>query len=488
MSQAHLRLRKAIRRIAWLSAILVAGGAGQFFARAETGEPTAILLEVKGAISPASADYVLRGLAAAEERGAALVVLRLDTPGGLDSSMRDIIQGILAAQIPVATYVTPRGARAASAGTYILYASHIAAMAPATTLGAATPIQIGGPSNPFSPPEQPSENPSDQGTDKAAEPAGAARDKEADGEAAGADKGTEVPIEDAMSAKAINDAAAYIRGLASMRGRNADWAEKAVREAASLSSDEALSLNVIDVVAGDVAELLNKIDGRKVETAAGSLTISSKALQLEPIDPDWRTQILSVLTDPNVALILMMIGVYGMIFEFMNPGAILPGVMGAIALLLALYAFNVLPVNFAGLVLIVVGIILLVAETLVVSHGILAVGGAVAFLIGATILFDSDVPGLSLSWPVIVFVVGLCSLLFFAILSAAMRSRRRRVVSGREELIGGPGRVVSWADGHGLVAAHGETWQAESAAPLTPGQAVRIVALRDLTVTVEPDR
>jgi membrane-bound serine protease (ClpP class) len=479
-------------RIAWLVAVLVASGAGHFLARAETGQPAAILLEVKGAISPASADYVLRGLAAAEERGAALVVLRLDTPGGLDSSMRDIIQGILAADIPVVTYVTARGARAASAGTYILYASHVAAMAPATTLGAATPIQIGGAPDPFSPPEeppqQPIERPPDQAADKAAEPAGSASDKKSDGNEAGADRGTPVPIEDAMSAKPINDAAAYIRGLAAMRGRNADWAEKAVREAASLSSDEALALNVIDIVAGDISDLLTKIDGRRVATAAGNLTISSKSLQVQSIDPDWRTQVLAILTDPNVALILMMIGVYGMIFEFMNPGAVLPGVMGAIALLLALYAFNVLPVNFAGVGLILIGIILLVAETLVVAHGILAIGGAIAFLIGATILFDSDIPGLSLSWPVIVFVVGLCSLLFFAILSAAMRSRRRRIVSGREEMIGSSGRVVSWAVGRGRVAAHGEQWQAESAASLSPGQTVRIVALRYLTVTVEPDR
>ncbi len=482
MFQALLRLEKAVQRIAWLIAVLVAGGAVHFLARAETVQPAAILLEVKGAIGPASADYVLRGLAAAQERGARLVVLRLDTPGGLDSSMRDIIQAILAADIPIVTYVTPSGARAASAGTYILYASHVAAMAPATTLGAATPIQIGGAPNPFSPPEQPAEKPADQAPDKSAETAGPARDK------TGAGQGTPVPIEDAMSAKAINDAAAYIRGLATMRGRNADWAEKAVREAASLSADEALALNVIDVVAGDISELLTKVDGRKVATAAGNVTISSKSLQVESIDPDWRTQVLAILTDPNVALILMMIGVYGMIFEFMNPGAILPGVMGAIALLLALYAFNVLPVNFAGVGLILIGIILLVAETLVVSHGILAIGGLIAFLIGATILFDSDVPGLSLSWPVIVFVAGLCSLLFFAVLSAAMRSRRRRVVSGREEMIGSSGRVISWAEGRGQVAAHGERWQAESATPLSPGQAVRIVALRDLTVTVEPDR
>lgn len=479
MPGAQLRSDALCRWIGRCGLALIAAGLCLIVPRGETAERSAILLEVKGAITPASADYVLRGLAAAKERGAALVVLRLDTPGGLDSSMRDIIQGILAADMPVATYVTPRGARAASAGTYILYASHIAAMAPATTLGAATPIQIGGVPDPFSEPEKPPEATADKEPAKA----GGTGDK-----AAGDEKRTPVPISDAMSAKAINDAAAYIRGLATMRGRNADWAERAVREAASLSSDEALAQHVIDIVAGDVADLLNQIDGRTVAVAGGSLTIRSKNLSLEPIDPDWRTQILAILTDPNVAIILMMIGVYGMIFEFMNPGAILPGVIGAIALLLALYALNVLPVNFAGLGLILVGIVLMVAETFVVSHGILAIGGAVAFLIGATILFDSDVPGLELSWPVIVFVVGLGSLLFSAVLLVALRSRRRRVVSGREEMIGSAGRVVTWAEGRGRVFVHGEQWLAESVQPLAPGQAVRVVALRDLTVTVEPDR
>jgi len=261
-----------------------------------------------------------------------------------------------------------------------------------------------------------------------------------------------------------------------------------VREAASLSSDEALAQHVIDVVASDVTDLLRQIDGRQVAIATGTATIRSKDLTVETLDPDWRTQILAILTDPNVAIILMMIGVYGMIFEFMNPGAILPGVLGAIALLLALYALNVLPVNFAGLGLIIVGIVLMVAEGFVVSHGILAIGGVVAFLIGATILFDTDVPGLSLSWPVIVFVLGIGSLLFCTVLVLALRSRQRPVVSGREEMVGSFGRVVAWADGRGRVAVHGEQWQAVSAVPLTPGQAVRVVGLRDLTVTVEPDR
>ncbi|HEY7688057.1 MAG TPA: nodulation protein NfeD [Dongiaceae bacterium] len=446
-------------------------------APAETQEPSAVLLEVRGAIGPASADYVLRGIARAEEGGAALVVLRLDTPGGLDSSMREIIQAILAAKLPVVTYVTPSGARAASAGTYILYASHIAAMAPATTLGAATPVQIGGTPDPFSPPAQPPEK---------------APEKD-EGDSAGGEKpeagqGTPVPIADAMSAKMINDAAAYIRGLAAMRGRNADWAERAVREAASLSADEALAQHVVDIVATDVADLLRQADGRKVMTAAGEITLRSKDLPIESLDADWRTQVLAILTDPNVAVILMMIGIYGLIFEFMNPGAVLPGVIGAIALLLALYALNVLPVNFAGLGLILVGIVLMAAEGFVASHGILAIGGAVAFLIGATILFDPDVPGLALSWPVIVFVLGVGSLLFVTVLLLALRSRRRPVVSGREEMIGSAGRVVTWADGRGRVSVHGEQWLAESATPLAPGEAVRVVALRDLTVTVEPDR
>jgi len=483
MPGAQLRSNALSRWIGRFGLALIGAGLCLIALRSETAERSAVLLEVRGAIGPASADYVLRGLVAAEERGAALVVLRLDTPGGLDSSMRDIIQGILAAKLPVVTYVTPSGARAASAGTYILYASHIAAMAPATTLGAATPIQIGGVPDPFSQPEKPAEKPPEKTADKEPPKADGAADKDS-----GAEKRTPVPISDAMSAKAINDAAAYIRGLATMRGRNADWAERAVREAASLSSDEALAQQVIDIVAGDVADLLRQIDGRTVSTATGPVTIRSADLTLEAIDPDWRTRILAILTDPNVAIILMMIGIYGMIFEFMNPGAILPGVIGAIALLLALYALNVLPVNFAGLGLILVGIVLMVAETFVLSHGILAIGGAVAFLIGATILFDSDVPGLELSRPVIVVVVGLGSLLFSAVLLVALRSRRRRVVSGREEMIGSPGRVVIWAEGRGRVFVHGEQWQAESAQPLMPGQAVRVVALRDLTVTVEPDR
>jgi membrane-bound serine protease (ClpP class) len=480
MISVQLRIGPSCRWIGRLALALTGIGLGLFALPSETAEPTAVLLEVRGAIGPASADYVLRGLASAEERGAALVILRLDTPGGLDSSMRGIIQGILASEIPVVTYVTPHGARAASAGTYILYASHIAAMAPATTLGAATPVQIGGvPSSPFGEPPKPTA----PGEEKPAKDVAPADDKKT-----GDANRTPVPIDDAMSAKAINDAAAYIRGLATMRGRNVEWAERAVREAASLSSDEALAQHVVDVIARDVGDLLKQIDGRQVAVASGTVTIRSKDLAVEVLDPDWRTQILAILTDPNVAIILMMIGVYGMIFEFMNPGAILPGVLGAIALLLALYALNVLPVNFAGLGLIVVGIVLMVAEGFVVSHGILAIGGAVAFLIGATILFDSDVPGLALSWPVIVFVLGVGSLLFCAVLVMALRSRRRPVVSGREEMIGSAGRVVAWADGRGRVAVHGEQWQAESAAPLMPGQAVRVVGLRDLTVTVEPDR
>jgi membrane-bound serine protease (ClpP class) len=476
-------IRLMRRRIGRLGAALIGVGLLLTAAGAETDERSAILLEVKGAIGPASADYILRGIAAAEERGTHVLVLRLDTPGGLDSSMRDIIQGILAAEVPVAAYVTPSGARAASAGTYILYASHIAAMAPATTLGAATPVQLGGPPTPFSEPRQPAQQPAEQPADgKQAEKDGT------DGDGQETEKKPTVPADDAMSAKAINDAAAYIRGLAALRGRNADWAERAVREAASLSAEEALAQRVIDVVAADVPDLLRQIDGRTVEVAGRSAKIDSKDLTLAALDPDWRTRLLAIITDPNVALILMMIGTYGLIFEFMNPGAVFPGVLGAIALLLALYSLNVLPVSFAGIGLVLVGIVLIAAEPFVISHGILAIGGGVAFLIGATMLFDEDIPGMEISWPVMTVAVGLSTALFLAVLTMAVRSRRRRVVSGREEMVGATGRVVSWAKDHGQVFVHGERWQAESAAALSPGQTVRVTALHDLTLTVEPER
>jgi membrane-bound serine protease (ClpP class) len=445
-----------MKRLLLLAALALAllGGRG-----AAAAGP-AFVLEVKGAIGPAMTDYVARGFEEAKEAGAGVVILRMDTPGGLDSSMRDIIHLILASPVPVVTYVAPSGARAASAGTYILYASHVAAMAPATNLGAATPIQLGG----------------------APQPLG---DKDEDEEAG---KEKRRPPENAAAAKAVNDAVAYIRGLARLRGRNADWAEAAVREAASLPSEEALQKGVIEIIAPDLPTLLAEIDGRRVNVSGGEATLATKGAEIRVREPGWRTRLLAAITDPNVALILMLIGIYGLIFEFMNPGMVLPGVMGAIALLVGLFALNTLPIDYAGAALVLLGLAFMAAEAFVPSFGVLGIGGAVAFVIGLIMMFDfGEAPGFELA-PGLAVGAGIASAAFFLlVVAAAFRARRRAVVSGEEELVGKKAEVVRVEDGVIWVRIRGEIWQARSLAGTpSPGSRVRVTGRDGLVLLVEP--
>lgn len=419
-----------------------------------------LTIAIDGAIGPATADYVKDALAEAHQRQAEAVILRLNTPGGLASSMREIVADVVASPVPVIGYVAPPGAHAASAGTYILYATHIAAMAPGTNLGAATPVQIGGPI-PGLPGTAPEKNGKDQKNgEKAAEPPG-----------------------DTMTAKITNDAVALIRSLAELRGRNADWAEKAVREAASLSASAALQLRVIDLIARDPADLLRQVNGRTVEIGGATRHLATQNATIVPIAPGWISQFLSVITDPNIAFILMLVGIYGLLFEFMSPGAIAPGVVGTICLLLGLYALNTLPINYAGLALMMLGIALLVVEVFNPTV-VLGMGGVVAFVLGAVMLFRVETPEYRLSWTVIGIAAAMLIGLLFVVLASLRRARKAPARTGAQAMRGLTAEVLDWAGGEGHVFTQGERWQARSAETFQPGEKVEVAGVADLTLVV----
>ena len=461
--------------------------------------PRAAILEIKGAIGPATAQYLNRAFKTAHEKQVDLIILEMNTPGGLVTSTREIITEILTAKVPVAVYVSPAGAHAASAGTFILYAGHVAAMTPGTNVGAATPIQLGGPGSPGKDSKE-KKDLTEKILEKLTE--SEKRDKEKTNKPAGiqgsdknqtknksSDKKADVPNEelvpdDPKKSKMVNDLVAYIKSLAQLRGRNVEWAEKAVREAASLPSKEALEIKVIDFTARDMGELLEKIDGRVVELGKTKVTIKTKGMVTERIKPDWQMKFLSVITNPNVAFILMLIGIYGIIFEFWHPGLVGPGVIGGICLLLGLYAMNILPLNYTGASLVLLGLALMIAEAFLPSFGILGIGGLIGFVIGATLLFDAESPEFRLSWPIIISTSILCGLLFILLLGFAWRSFRKPLATGTGTMIGNPAQILEWTHGQGFIWADGERWKATGDPKFKKGQQVEIKQVDGLNVLV----
>jgi membrane-bound serine protease (ClpP class) len=435
-----------------------------------------IVLKVDGVIAPANADFIERGLHDAAAEGTRLIVLQMDTPGGLDSSMRRIIREILASPVPVAAFVAPSGARAASAGTYILYASHIAAMAPGTNLGAATPVRIDGLPEQPGPATRPHPEPETKPE----------KNQQSSASQHGVKTGDEdkFPPEDAMSRKAVHDAAAYIRSLAQLRGRNADWAERAVREAVSLSAVEALDLKVIDYVAADVPELLKQINNRKVSVLGREQVLDTASATIRIVEPDWRTQLLAVITDPSVAYILMLIGIYGLFFELSNPGFVLPGVAGAICLLLALYSFQLLPVSYTGVALILLGIAFMIAEAFLPSFGALGIGGVVAFAAGSLMMIETDLPGYGIPLSLVAGVTLASAIFLVFVVGAALKAYRSPIVSGREALVGATGEMLEDAAVEGMALVQGELWKVRCAQPLLRGQKVRVTGIEGLVLQV----
>ena len=459
------RINKSFKSILWLW-LLLYGVTPLYVDSSTSGLPNThiAVLAINGPIGPATKDYFERSLKKATEQGASAVILKLDTPGGLDSTTRDIVKTILAAPIPIITYVYPAGSRAASAGTYILYGSHIAAMSPSTTLGAATPVNLGTPSWPKPTNNEKKEKPAKQET-----------------------VGTPDTPKTAIERKLVNDAVAYIQGLAIRHGRNADWAEQAVREAATLTANDALNQQVIDIVADNINDLVRQIDNLKVVMESGQeQVINSDGISLINYNPDWRTELLAIITNPQIAYIMLMIGIYGLILEGYNPGALVPGVIGGICLLTALYALQVLPVNYAGLALIILGMLLIVAESIAPSFGILGIGGVIALTLGSIMLIDSDVPGMDISIGIIGGFAAISGVIVLVILIAVGRSLRMKRVPVEQALVNQTGVVESFEQGKGLIRINGERWSAISEHSLNPGQTVTIVAEQGLILDIEP--
>ena len=487
-----MAIARILRRAFILAALSLAGLAalgppGGMEAAEKKPARLVAAIDIKGAIGPATSDYFSRAMEKARAMGASAIVVRMDTPGGLSTAMRSIIQDIITAPAPVITYVTPGGARAASAGTYILYASHVAAMAPGTNLGAATPVPMKSPLPGGGKPKK--DGKKDEGkTDKDKKDTKDKTDGKADKgkKDKDKDKASEPAVGEASSRKAINDARAYIRSLAQMRGRNVEWAEKAVSEAASLSSEEALKANVIDLIADNLADLLTKADGRVVKLPAGETTVATKGAIVRDISPDWRAKLLAVITNPNIAYILLLAGIYGIMFEFYNPGIIFSGVFGAICLVLAFYALHVLPVNYAGVALIILGVAFMAAEAMLPSFGALGFGGIVALAIGSVILIDTEAPGFGISWAVIGSVVATSAVISFTVLAMAARAWKLPVVSGAEAMIGAAAKVLDWDGSKGRVRVRSEVWQARADSTFAAGEEVQVTARDGLVLQIGP--
>ncbi|MCW9027353.1 MAG: nodulation protein NfeD [Kangiella sp.] len=456
-----------------LSFLLLCFSAQQLHS-AETNSPKrAMQLTLDGSVNPAIAHFLVENIEEAAEQDYQLIIIKMNTPGGLDLAMRDIIRAILSSPVPVATYVYPQGSRAASAGTYILYASHVSAMAPATNLGAATPVSIGG----MPSPDQP--NQPEQGKEPTQDEAASEKSNDQPTQSAPSNK-------TAMEKKVINDAEAYLRSLAAYHGRNIDWVKNAVREGESLSSTEALEIGVIDLIAENPQQLLSMIHQKSVRLPSGQGEIDTDGMIIDEIEIDWKTQLLSIISDPNIAYILLIVGIYGLIFEGYNPGTFIPGVIGAISLLLAFYALQIMPVNYVAAGLLVLGIALLVVEAFAPSFGILGVGGIIAFILGSFLLFNEPETGMAIAMPILIFVTIVSVILLSFVLSLAIRARNRPVVTGTDEMLSEVGIVEHDFDDKGWIKIHGEIWKAKSAQPLKAGQQVKVVAVNDLDLEVIP--